>query len=260
MTIRGVYGKPYVDFSNVVDVDWLQSLHTEFAAGLARSELVKRVVSCGARHDEPELEACKVLYNPENYMNSEQIALFRDMNMEQKLWFISFLLPVYHPYHICYIRPEREFENKNRSDRTFWHQNEKNFPSMRSFVEHLPFKEVGRILFFITEHNHRTLIHFDAGSEEKRKRSNHDFLTMWTRPHKRLFVWDEDTDRRYYVDTPVAYFNELDWHGTDAAPIKTFTFRVEGVFEDWVHEQMRTMGESLELNTPDKPRRNPNAE
>lgn len=236
--IRGVYGRPFVDMSGVVDMEWLRSMHDTFSAGLAKSNLVKRVVSCGVHPSERELEACKVMYHPEAYLTENQIKLMEGMNMEQKLWFMGFVAPVYHPYFVCYIRSEFEFENKNRADRTEWTPDVDNFPGMREFIDHLPFKEVGRILFFVTEHNHRTLTHFDARNEERRQRDNHDFLTMWTRPNKRLFVWDEDTGEKHYVDTPAAYWNELDWHGTDAAPLKTFTFRVEGVFEDWVHEKM----------------------
>jgi hypothetical protein len=47
-------------------------------------------------------------------------------------------------------------------------------------------------------------------------------------------VYDEDTNQKIYTltDKKFVWFNEMDFHGTDAVPYFSFSVRIDGKFKE----------------------------
>lgn len=238
--MKGVYGKPYIDLDNYLNITSLESLFDEMTVGISKSFIDKGVVSCGVHPMEPELELCKVLKKPENYLSSEEIRLLNSLsNLHQKAWFVSLRLPVYHPYFMVFIRRERDFWGKHFEGSCDWTDNAKFFPRTIDFVKSLPFSEVGRIMFFITSAGNRTLVHYDAGDEQARmSHSNTEFIYFRPKNEKKLFVYDEESETKHFVNSYASFWNDLDWHGVDPSEKGSFSMRVDGVFRDEFREKL----------------------
>lgn len=232
--MKGVYAKTYIDLDGYIDLEEFHSLYDEMIMGISKSHIDKGVVSCGVHPKEKELELCTVLQNPNEYLSAKDIENLDKLdNLHQRAWYVSLRLPVYHPYFLVFIRRERDFWKKHLRDNCEWTQQAKLFPQTLEFIEKLPFDEIGRILFFITSSQHRTLIHYDAGNPEARRaHPNTEFIYFRPGLEKKLFIYDEDKDEKHYVKSCASYWNDLDWHGVDQNVKTTFSMRVDGVFQD----------------------------
>lgn len=244
MSLRGVYNQAYLNLDSLIDVKRLKDLHDEMAFGISQSYIDKGVVSCGNQKSEKKLELCEVLRKPENYLTEAQIKRLHQLgNLHQKAWFCCLLLPIHHPYFMVFIRRERSFWKKQYRDHCDWTQNAQFFPETIQFISTLPFKEVGRIIFFITDHHYETLIHYDANDEFARaNHPNTEMIYLRSRLDKRLFLFDENLQKKIYVDAHASFWNDLDWHGTEPSPQKTFALRVDGFFTDEFKHQLSQVG------------------
>ncbi|MCB0362186.1 MAG: hypothetical protein KDD35_05675 [Bdellovibrionales bacterium] len=234
MALRGVYNQNYLNLDNLIDVTTLQNLHSEMAAGIARSYIDKGVVSCGSQASETKLELCQVLRSPEKFFSTEQLSYLNQMNnLHEKAWYCCLLLPIHHPYFMVFLRRERSFWKKQYAEYCDWTANARFFPKTLKFISQLPFKEIGRILFFITDHHYETLIHYDASDEKSRgSHNNTEMLYLRSRLDKRLFLFDPSQQKKIYVNSYASFWNDLDWHGTEPAEKKTFALRVDGFFNE----------------------------
>ncbi len=231
MSIRGVYGRPFLNLDSLIDINTYQGLINEMLIGISKSWVDKGVVSCGSRVDEKKLELCEVLRNPQNFLNPEQVeTLIGLSNLHQKAWYCSLLLPVHHPYSLVFIRRERNFIEKHLENSCEWTGNAQYFPKTCEFVKSLPFEQVGRILFFMSEPNAETLIHYDSSTPESRGRPNTEMIYFRPFLRKKLFIWDETTSIKHHLVGHASYWNDMDWHGVDPSDTKSISLRIDGVF------------------------------
>ena len=103
------------------------------------------------------------------------------------------------------------------------------FALLMRFVRTLPFRRTGRIL----------LIFDDAGLSVPAHRDHeaadicHDFIWFRTNLKKPLYVLNQRTGRKKYVDGYSAWFDTVNqFHGSDAAEGLNFSCRVDGHFTD----------------------------
>jgi hypothetical protein len=102
------------------------------------------------------------------------------------------------------------------------------FPKTIAFVERLPFQSIGRCnIMGLTAGDHGT-VHRDGVPEEK-PRVDH-FITFCPAPNKRLYLWDEEEQRKVPVTGRAYWFNDSDWHGVEADPFFRYSIRVDGTF------------------------------
>jgi hypothetical protein len=109
------------------------------------------------------------------------------------------------------------------------------FPFLMEFIKTLPFKETGRIL----------IIYDDSGAEVPAHRDHMDpetcneFIWFRTNKNKPFYVLNNENGEKKYVESYSAWFDAVNqYHGSDAAPGLTFSFRVDGVFTDEFREQI----------------------
>ena len=54
------------------------------------------------------------------------------------------------------------------------------------------------------------------------------------------FVWDDVAKKKLYLEQGATsyFFNNRDYHGVDPEPTFRYTLRVDGVFEDWLQDEL----------------------
>lgn len=103
------------------------------------------------------------------------------------------------------------------------------FALLMDFVKTLPFEATGRML----------IIYDDARREVPAHRDHietdicHEFLWFRTNLKKPLYMLNEQTKEKKYVDGYTAWFDTVNqYHGSDAQEGLTFSIRIDGKFTD----------------------------
>lgn len=241
MSIKGLGAskKPFLyldDFCPTVDWD---KFHADVSYGLASCRWIKRFVSAGV-HSKWENQEIST-YIIKNYFTEYQKSLFETIDRrdtEKRLKFTSLVTKAVHPFWACYLRVNQVKEktgiaNKSVSADCEWTENIQYFPELMQLIEQMPFQEIGRVMFFITEPNNETVPHFDD-SPFSTPRPNDDFIYFSTITDcaKKLYVMDGESLEKFYPEDgkKFLWFNEMDYHGTDPTDRLTFTIRIEGKF------------------------------
>jgi len=112
-----------------------------------------------------------------------------------------------------------------------WTKASEDFPLLKKYLESLPFKHIGRVLFFCTYPGTGVATHRDAHLADHKDHNINLFFEGGSRPS---FVWDEITKEKIYLDSSAKsyFFNNRDYHGVDPEPNFRYTLRVDGTFTD----------------------------
>lgn len=111
------------------------------------------------------------------------------------------------------------------------------FPTLRKFVDSLPFKYVGYVMIFKSTGKNPVLIHRDYYPTNHTVNFINFRLEQKPRP---FFLYDFYTDKKTYIEqgSDAYFFNEIDPHGLDQEEETRLTLRVEGQFLDSFKDQM----------------------
>jgi hypothetical protein len=90
------------------------------------------------------------------------------------------------------------------------------------------FAEYGRIVVFLNEPNGYTPIHYDSLDRTRPD----EFVWISLDNRKKMFVFDNKTNRKYYLDTNIGMFDTANYHGADVSNLASWSVRVDGVFSD----------------------------
>lgn len=138
-------------------------------------------------------------------------------------------------FYGCYLKTNSFFD-KNK-DTGVWTDNAKFFPGVVEYLETLPFKNIGRVLFFTTYPNAGVCIHRDSIVAEH---SDHNINLFFDGGWRPSFVWDEKKKEKIYLPngSKSYFFNNRDYHGVDPEPVYRYTLRVDGTFTDELCEEL----------------------
>ena len=134
-----------------------------------------------------------------------------------------------------------------------WMGGIEHYPSLRKFVESLPFKYIGYVMIFKSKPNNPVLIHRDYFPVSHRVHFMNIRLEQKPRP---FFLYDfKEKSKKYMdIDKDIYFFNEIDFHGMDAELESNMTLRIEGQFtEDFLRQIGLPNGETFNWNF-DKPK------
>jgi hypothetical protein len=220
--------------------DW-NVLHNDVCLGIARAEWSKRFVSSGVHTNWAEQEITTTILDIENRLTPIQLATFETLSTtDERIKYLNALTYSPHPFWLIFLRNNKRTEftgvfNKAVASECEWTLNATLFPSLVKFIETLPFESIGRVLMFMTESNNKTVPHFDVLNEEQRKQKPHDdFIWFTTKPEtKTIYVMDSESLEKTYADPSkrFVWWNEMDYHGTDAVPHFSFSIRIDGKFK-----------------------------
>lgn len=132
-------------------------------------------------------------------------------------------------FYACYLK-KNVFGQKTRNTGE-WTENVKLFPNVMKYLETLPFKVIGRVLFFTTYPNAGVITHRDSIVAEHKDHNINLFFDGGWRPS---YVWDEIKKTKTYLakGSKSYFFNNRDYHGVDPEPVFRYTLRVDGTFTD----------------------------
>lgn len=270
----GLFGRPYVDLSGVVDVDALRLLDAEITHGLARVEprytggtlkwmgvVAPWVVDDGYRDamhvieslPDDEMRAFFDLADDPGSLRVEERATYRfgdetdhPFTRAQERW-LAYRHGVYFPWKVCYHLLEDEcWEDKHSgAGKSFGDEAREVFPETVRFIEALPFAEIGRaVVFGLEPHDHAPL-HRD--SEPGRALQVAQSISLCPRGDKRFYLQNDPRDEPCVVDARAYWFNDMDYHGVLPDPHFRYSIRVDGRFVPGFAESLaaRTRGRAL---------------
>ena len=131
-------------------------------------------------------------------------------------------------FFALYLRKNDFFtKTENKAE---WTDDIKYFPKLKKYIENLPMKNIGRVLFFTTYPNAGVVTHRDSVVEEHKDHNINLFFSSY-RPS---FIWDEIKKEKVYLPkgSKSYFFNNRDYHGVDPEPVFRYTIRVDGTFTD----------------------------
>jgi hypothetical protein len=265
-SLRGIWGRPYIDLTPYVDASRFAELDEEIAYGLARVETsytggshkwmgivppslesepyvdygqvieamsrdeFARFVSLSDAPDTYDLDAQR------SYQFGEERA--HPLSRRQMRWLI-YRYGVYFPWKVFYeLIPTQGWDDKSTgAGKAFTAEAEEHFPGLIQLAKSLPFVELGRCNILGVEANDHATVHHDRSSDDKVSADH--FITICPRGDKRLFLWDEEEKRKVFVGARVFWFNDSDYHGVAADPFFRYSVRVDGFFRPEFLERLR---------------------
>jgi hypothetical protein len=259
MRVRGLFEhhRPYLDLSPFLDLDGMGEIHEEVCLGLSQIPVdytggshrsmgivpPSRQGECHADYGEAiramshaELATLRSLSDRPDSFDPErrdEIGEEREqpLSRRQMLW-LKYRFAVYFPWKV-YVEliPNRFWGEKSRAGgKTFTRQARAFFPRTVSYIEQLPFVEIGRATIMGLEANDHGTVHHDGDPADERPADH--FITFCPAGNKRLFLWDEEAGRKVPVSARAYWFNDQDDHGVDADPFFRYSIRVDGIFRD----------------------------
>lgn len=108
-------------------------------------------------------------------------------------------------------------------------------PRLMDFIRKLPFKRAGRMIIIFDDTGKEVPAHRDHLDHE----TCSEFIWFRTNKNKRLYLLNQETCERRYVDSYSAWFDTVNqYHGAEATPGLSFSFRIDGTFSDELRKQI----------------------
>ena len=108
----------------------------------------------------------------------------------------------------------------------------KDFKFLFNWIEEQDcFEEYGRVVFFLNEPWQQGVIHHDY---ENSKLNVYKDMFIWIKGpiKKHFFVYDEETDQKYYCPYSASIFNNNNYHGSENNNwYSSWSLRIDGVFK-----------------------------
>jgi hypothetical protein len=262
----GIWGRPYIDLSEVIDISCFEAIDDEVMTSLPRVEasytggsLKWMGVTAPWVNDDPYADYMQVIEgfsreelakfvsyadHPERFDLDKQAEYrFGDetdhpLNREQMLY-LKYRYGVYFPWKVCYhlLENDRWEDKHSGSNKDFTDEAKAMFPRTVEFIKSLPFKEIGRCVLFGIEANDHAPAHRD--SEPGKALTIAQSISFDPRGNKRFYVCDPQGTSKTIIESPIYWFNDMDYHGVDPDPYFRYSIRVDGLFEPSLLDKMK---------------------
>jgi hypothetical protein len=264
--LRGIWGRPYIDLEPFVDTSRFAEIDEEIAYGLTQVD----TSYTGGSHkwmgivppslaDAPYVDYGEVIARMSRDEFARLVSLADDpaafdldrqrdyefgeerdnpLSRRQMLW-LKYRYGVYFPWKVFYeLIPTKGWDDKSTgAGKAFTAEAEEHFPALVELVKALPFAQIGRCNIMGLEANDHGTVHHDRNHDEK-VAADH-FISLCPRGDKRLFLWDEDEQRKVEIRSRAYWFNDGDYHGVDADPFFRYSIRVDGFFRPEFLQHLR---------------------
>jgi hypothetical protein len=144
------------------------------------------------------------------------------------------------PYIYYFLWEEGDWNDRNGiRERTPIQQH---FPNVVKWVENLldtnVISQIGRVIFFLCDHNGLAFEHRDLDARNGVFENNyytnhrHEFIHIRYRTKRGFYIWDPETQNKFYINSNAAFWNDEDWHGGDYSNEQEYGMRIDCVFTD----------------------------
>lgn len=236
--IQGV-GKdriPIVSMDSYRDQSMDTELHGECLKGLA---LCEKYAKTGMSYGTPPPETGAVSWStliknieehdPTGFHRKNLFDLVKAEGMKAVYRYCFYAMGATIPWYFGLYLKENKFFTKTEGGK--YTEAVEHFPLLMDYIESLPFKSVGRVLFFCTYPGAGVPLHRDGVMVDHKDHNMCLFFAEGSRPSH---IWDEVKKEKVYLEKGAKsyFFNNRDYHGVDPEPQFKYTLRVDGVFND----------------------------
>ena len=264
--LNGIWGLPYVDLSPFVDTSdfgeideeigyELSGMETTYTGGSLQSMGVAAPWVVGDEYrdlghviatlDDAALARLLRLADPPLEMSLSQArrCKFGDETdhplSRRQMLYLEQRHGVYFPWKVMVdLLPNRRWEDKHSGEgKDFTDQAKRALPRLLRFIRRLPMTQVGRCTLFGLQPNDHATLHRDTEPEPGREACH--CINFSPRGNKRFYLTDDEGGSYTEVAAKIFWFNDMDYHGVEAAPCFRYSIRVDGVFEPSFLERLR---------------------
>ena len=146
---------------------------------------------------------------------------------------------VYFPWKTCvHLVENHRWEDKHSgAGKGFTEESERWLPLTVAYVRALPFREIGRAVLFGVDENDHAPFHRD--SEPGRELSIAQSISIDPRGNKGLVLRDAEGGSRTEITARAYWFNDMDYHGVEPRPVFRYSIRIDGVFDPAFARKLR---------------------
>lgn len=233
-----INGGPYVYMDHLLTDEDARSLDEEITFGLARTDntilSVGREFSRGDAAPEFYNHDYKDVQHAEAELTPAERTKLRLAGFKYKEYhkYLKYAKGAYHPWSHAYMVMNSEWVNQQTSNgKVITEEANRLFPKLIKWCYDLPiFKEIGRISIFGVDVNQHITVHRDF--DPRKLKDDHHLLMVSPRGAKKSFTFDQENNKKYYVDSKCYIFHDLNFHGVDPSPHWTYNFRIDGTYTD----------------------------
>jgi hypothetical protein len=262
--IKGINGVPYIDLDKYLDINSFKNLHPEICRGFAEArEFAKEgtwIVPGFNIKETSYIADWKPIYQafdeyqqlPEEHpikVEGKKIYPKDFKDYKQRNLFTRYLktaLGANDPYIYYFLWEEGDWFSRNATrERT---EIQKYFPGVTKWVESLIdqniISQIGRVIFFLCDHNgrafeHRDLVASTDGNIPGYTAHRNEFIHIRPRTKRGFYLWDADQEKKIYINSYSAFWNDQDWHGGEVSAEQEYGMRVDCVFTDEFRKKLK---------------------
>lgn len=263
--IKGINGQPYLDMMSYIDLETFDNLQPEIIKGFAlareyakeatwmqpgmKLEDASYIINWKPIHiamkeflalpdDDPIKQVGKTLM-PKDFKN------FKERNIFTR--YLKMAMGAYDPYIYYYLWEEGSWDDRTAPRKLTPEANY--FPNVVKWVEDMIsndiFESVGRVIFFVCDHDGIPFEHRDLdisnGLWDSNKFTMHRNEFIHIRPNlkKPFYVWDPEKQNKIYINSRAAWWNDQDWHGGDRLMQQSYGLRIDGKFTENFRKKLK---------------------
>lgn len=257
--IKGIGGKPYLNLDPFLDIAGYKKLHPEICRGfaLARDYAKEGTWMTPGFYwkDSSYIADWKFIYQAlEEYSQlptdhpirivgdplyvGKDMSNYKDRNIFTR--YLKLVMGANDPYIYYFLWNEGDWENRNSERLPTAEQ--AYFPGVVNWVNNLVnqniIDRIGRVIFFHCDHNSRPFEHRDLDAKngifDKHEYTPHknEFIHIRYRTKRGFYIWDPDTESKFYLNCHAGFWNDQDWHGGEYSNEIEYGLRIDCVFSD----------------------------
>ena len=234
---------PIVNMDKYINHNLDEDLHIECCKGIALSEkYFKMGMFIGDLPPEEEKRLgtkswSRILKDTkdEKHLKAIQQLLEKNKTFRSAYLYCYFAMGATIPWFFGLYLMNNKFTQKTKSG-IYNEEVMQHFPLLREYLKTLPFKVIGRVMFFCTYPGAGVAIHRDWPMEEH---SDHN-INIFFNDYRPSFIWNEKKKEKIYLEKGAKsyFFNNRDYHGVDAETTFRYTLRIDGTFTDELCDEL----------------------
>jgi hypothetical protein len=258
--IRGINGNAYFDLEKYLDMKEFDRLQPEILCGFAVARnnakegtwmapgftfddmsyriswkpIYEAMQEFMALPDSDVIKQAGMTLMPKDFKN------FQERNVFTR--YLKMAMGAYDPYIYYYLWEEGSWDDRT-APRKLTPEAEC-FPNVVKWVESLVgnvFEDIGRVIFFHCEADGIPFEHRDLDGKNGVnvvKPHRNEFIHIRPNTKKAFYIWDPETKSKTYLNTRVAWWNDVDWHGGDRIMEQSYSLRIDGKFTEEFRKQL----------------------
>jgi hypothetical protein len=252
--IKGINNQPYIDLEQYLDMDTFDKLQPEIYRGFAEArEFAKEGTWMEPGFTFKDM-SYPIYWKPIYQAIQEFLALpddnpikqggidlyrdFKDYKIRNKFTrYIKHAMGAYDPYVYYFLYEEGNWDHRG-APRTKTEEAQF-FPNVVNWVEQTLeagiFEHIGRVIFFHVEADGIPFEHRDLDAKngvDVIKPHRNEFIHIRPNTKKAFYIWDPEKKNKIYLNTRVAWWNDVDWHGGEQIMEQSYSLRIDGKFTD----------------------------